>query len=48
MREEIEVLEHHPDVAALPGRLARMQFVQLAALLLVSDQHAIDIQATCR
>ncbi len=46
MREEVEVLKHHADVAPLPRRLARVQLVQLVAALLVTDEHTVDVEAT--
>src|SRR5690606_16088002 len=40
----VEMLEHHADLAALPGRFPRMQLVELVALLAVADQLAVDVE----
>src|SRR5690606_37027772 len=42
VREEIESLEYHADVAPLSRRLARVQLVELGAAFLVADEHAVD------
>ena len=42
MGKEIEVLEDHPDLGALPAHLGIPQLVKLVAALLVTDQLAVD------
>ncbi len=44
VREQVEVLEHHPHVAALLGDLARLHLVQLAAPLVIADQGPVDVE----
>ena len=44
VREQVEVLEHHADVAALLGGVTGRHLVQLVAPLAVADQIAVDIQ----
>ena len=44
VREQVEVLEDHPDLGPLARDLALVQLVQLAALLAVADQLAVDRQ----
>ena len=47
VREEVEALEHHADLAALAAHLAVAQLVQLVAALLVADQLTVDVEP-CR
>ena len=42
--EQVEVLKHHADVAALFGRVLGTHLVQLAVPLAVADEIAVDIQ----
>ena len=44
VREQVEVLEDHPDVDALLGDLGLAQLVELVAALPVADQHAVHPQ----
>ena len=44
MREQVEVLEDHPDLGPLARDLALVQLVELAARLAVADQLAVDRQ----
>jgi hypothetical protein len=46
VREQVEALEHHPDVASLRGRGTRMKLVQSAAALGVPDKDTVDVQTT--
>jgi len=41
VREEVEALEHHPDVGALPRPLSRRCLVQFGTMTLVPDGLAI-------
>jgi len=38
------MVKHHADVAALPGRLTRLELVQLVAPVAVTYQLAVDVQ----
>ena len=42
MGEEVEALEDHADVAALPGDLLVVQAVQLAAAVGITHEFAVD------
>ncbi|MNY68313.1 hypothetical protein D3C86_2060550 [compost metagenome] len=42
MREEIEILEHHADVAAVLQNILLLQFIERVALLAVADEIAVD------
>ena len=44
VREQVEALEHHPDLGALARDLALAQLVELVALLPVADELAVDPQ----
>ena len=44
VREQVEALEHHADVAALLRGILRVQLVQLAGGLPVADQLAVDVE----
>ena len=44
MGKQVESLEHHPDLGALPAYLSIGQLVDLVAALPVTDQLAVDGQ----
>src|SRR5581483_730999 len=44
VREQVEMLEDHPDLGALARHLALVQLVQPVALLSIADQLAVDPQ----
>ena len=44
VREQVEVLEDHADIGALPGDLPLPQLVELVAALLVADELAVDLE----
>jgi hypothetical protein len=43
VREQVEVLEYHADIAALGGDFAGAQFVEAVAFLAVTDQVPVDV-----
>src|SRR6266851_8398323 len=45
VREEVEALEHHPDLRALPAHLVVGKLVQPVAALRVTDQLAVYVEA---
>src|SRR5665647_1078012 len=44
VREQVEALEHHSDVAPLAGGILRVQLVQPAVRLTVADEFAVDAE----
>lgn len=46
MWEQVEVLEDHPDLAALFRCRARMQFVEFAAAFGVADECPVDVETS--
>ena len=48
VREQVEMLKHHPDIAALLGGFPRGHLIQLVAGLAITDQLFVNVEPTGR